>query len=285
MGQTVYVDLFFLINFSMDFLCFYLTAQLLGIKARVGRWILAASLGGIYANAALFLGVGGILAIAIDLAACALMCLVAFGGGRALLGRIPVYVAVSMTLGGFMTAIFALLNRAKLPLGTVESDGISAWTLALLAAVSAALTLAGGRFFRRRSSKKYATVKISMGKKQTTLEAFCDSGNLLKEPISNKPCILVNTRAVRDVLPRQITDLAAKQGVTGIESLDSKLATRVRLIPTMTAVGGGMLIAVRVDKILICDDKEERETDALIALCNSDFGEGATALIPSELLI
>ena len=47
MGQTVYVDLYFLINFSMDFLCFFLTAKLLDRRLGIGRGLIGAALGGL----------------------------------------------------------------------------------------------------------------------------------------------------------------------------------------------------------------------------------------------
>ncbi|MBQ9113088.1 MAG: sigma-E processing peptidase SpoIIGA [Clostridia bacterium] len=286
MGQTVYVDLFFMINFSMDFLCFFLTSQILGSKLKVLRTVLAAVLGGIYANLSLFLDVGGIWALVIDISVCALMCLVAFGKNGSLTVHIPVYIAVSMTLGGFMTALFALLNRADLPLEGAQSDGISAWALVILAVISAGLTLAGGRFFRRKSAKKYAKVRIHMYGRQKTLDAFCDSGNLLRDPISGKICVLANSRSLGEMIPRSIGELTENADMTKLCDMDADIAKRVRLIPAKTAFGDGMLVAVRADKIVVGDGNSEREVDALLALCDSGkFGEGCDALLPSELLI
>ena len=53
MEQTVYIDLFFLINFSMDFLGLFLAAKLLERSKRLLRLALAAIFGGIYACVAL----------------------------------------------------------------------------------------------------------------------------------------------------------------------------------------------------------------------------------------
>ena len=77
MEQTVYVDLYFLINFSMDFLCFFLLSKLLSVKLSFGRTIAASLLGGLYANLALFLPLSSLPALLLDMAACTLMCAVA----------------------------------------------------------------------------------------------------------------------------------------------------------------------------------------------------------------
>jgi MFS family permease len=62
----VYADVFFLVNFSMDFLCFYLCARLLHRPLSLWRGMLASALGGIYAVAALFLTLDRAPAFALD---------------------------------------------------------------------------------------------------------------------------------------------------------------------------------------------------------------------------
>ena len=150
MGQTVYVDLLFMINFSMDFLCFFLTARILALPLSLPRTLLASALGGIYSDIALFITLGALPSLLLDIFVCVLICAIAFlkkGELSSLPLYIIVYFAISMALGGFMTAIFNLLNKADIPLESGASDGISVWAFAALAAVSGLLTFFGGRFF------------------------------------------------------------------------------------------------------------------------------------------
>ena len=283
MDRTVYVDLFFLINFSMDFLCFFLTCQLLSLKFRIWRVIAAAVLGGIYANVILLSGVTGPLATLCDIVACILMCAVALGFHK-MLGNTLVYIAVSMTLGGFMTALFSLLNRVELPLGEISGDGISAYVLLILATLSAGLTLAGGKLFRKKVSRKYETISVSVGENERELRAFCDSGNILKDPISGKACVLASASALEGLVPPDILAIAKDKKVADFTELGSSAARRMRLIPTRTATGEGMLVAMRVDKMTLASDK--KEIDALLAICdNEGFGDECSALLPSELLM
>ena len=79
MGQVVYADLLFLVNFSMDFLCFFVTARLLHRRFKVARSILAAAMGGVYSVAILFVSMNAILGLIADLGFCMLMCLSAYG--------------------------------------------------------------------------------------------------------------------------------------------------------------------------------------------------------------
>ena len=79
MTQIVYADLLFLVNFSMDLLCFFVTGRLLHKDTRMWRMIVASALGGVYSVAVLFLPLGTLTAVLLDLLFCAFMCLCAFG--------------------------------------------------------------------------------------------------------------------------------------------------------------------------------------------------------------
>lgn len=278
MEQTVYIDLYFLINFSMDLLCFFLTSRLLSHRFSVPRVLAASVLGGVYACASLFIGLGGVFGILLDLFACALMSAAAVlkkGELRQTAGYTVVYAAVSTVLGGFMTVLFSLFNRiglSSLMRGENDGDSMSVWLFALLAAISGVASLLGGRFFRRKSSRRQGEVKIRVGERNVRLSAMCDSGNLLREPVSNKACIVVDSDAAASLLPKRI------------EKITGKDAERIRIIPTRTVNGEGMLYALRADSVSLNMGKGWREVDAFVAFGEIKNGEnGARALIPSEL--
>ena len=185
-----------------------------------------------------------------------------------------------------MTAIFSLLNKADLPLEEVEGDGISAWALAILALISAFIAYFGGKFFKKRVSRRYATVRVRIGEKQVSLKAFCDSGNLLRDPITARPCIVADLDALGDIVPSPIAEMARGESISPPLSLDEDAARRMRLIPSKTATGESMMVAMRVDGIFIEDEKGVKELDALLALCpTGNFDGDCQALLPSALLM
>ena len=287
MEQTVYADLYFMINFSMDFLCFYLVSRLLGLAMSTARAALASALGGAYAVLALVLGATGAGGLLLDALVCALMCAVAFGkrgGIRRLLFYIAVYFAVSVTLGGFMTAIFNLLNRTSLGALSVSEDGVSAWLLAVIAAIGAVITLLGGRSLRRRASKRRVRLSVSVGQRHAELDALCDSGNMLREPISGKLCIIVSLSAMERILPPAVS--CAISGASKEIDAPTCLKLGLRVVPTSTATGEGMLFALRPDSVSVDDGRESYSVDALLAFSSlHGFCDGTEALFPTELLI
>ena len=290
MGESVYVDLFFLINFSMDFLCFFLTARLLHRNFLLPRVLIASILGGIYADLALFFTVGRALSLVIDVGVCALMCLISFGE-RAQLRKLPLYIAiyfaVSMALGGMMTALFQLFNRSSFLANAEvgEGDGISVWSFFLLALISGLITLLGGRFFRKKCTQTDALIEVVYESRSLLLHAMSDNGNLLREPISGKLCIVADLGAMEKILPREIV-LAARTTPAAIEKIPARYAGRVRIVPTNTASGQRILLAIRPERILLRSEKDSHPIDAMIVL--SELGktaDGKEALLPSQLLV
>ena len=282
--QTVYVDLYFFINFSMDLLCLYLTSKLLSQRLSLLRGCLAAALGGLYANLSLFLGVGGVLELLLNFLSLVLLCAVAFGR-RGELRRLPlltlVFAAVSATLGGVMTALYYLFNRTGIFdfLRGSDGDGISVWLFAALAAVSALLTLTGGRGAARKMSASEVELKITFEGRTVTLRGMTDSGNLLRDPVSGKPCIVADARRLRPIIPRELRE--GRDILSKISSLRGDTRKRIALIPAHTATGENMLVGLRDAQIKINTGGKERDADAIIALSELDV----EALVPACLLI
>lgn len=289
MGQVVYADLYFMINFSMDFLCFFLTAKILSVKFNVFRLSIAAALGGVYAICALFLSLGRVWSLIVDMAVCAILCVVAFLRKRELkeiFTYIPVYIAVSMVLGGFMTALFNLFNRLDLPMPDSDSDGMSIWLFAILAVLGGFSVLIGGRFFARKSARKNAEVTLTYDGKSVCVRALCDSGNLLRDPVSQVPCIVVDRMLLRGVIPDEVLFASSNGGISSLSSMGRESSLRIRLIPANTATGEGLLIAFRVDSVEVDSGKGKRRVDALVAASTiGSTADGSHALIPPELLV
>ena len=278
MVQEVYADLYVMVNAGMDLLCLMLTALLTRRSVRRGRLILGALLGGGYALAALLLGAGGLWGICLDVLIAFLMCWVAFGhrgeGIAPLLRATVAQILASAFLGGIMTALYAWLNRLELPLDALGQDGASVWIFAVLAALSGLFTAKGGRWFGRSHRIRAVTLEAVLFGRHVTLRAMVDTGNLLKDPISGRGVIVADRRKLEGVLPR----VFPKEGAA---DLPPELARLVRLIPTGTALGHGMLTAIVPDSLTVVDGGTRQSSDLLIAPAVLEgWREDFDALIP-----
>lgn len=286
MELDVYADLFFLINFSMDFLCLFLSMGLLHLKRSRWRMLLAAALGGVYSVVALFLEGTPWVSLCADLGVCIAMCALCAAGKGVRVGRLLLfcgtYFGVSALMGGGMTALYNLLGRADLPLEEVQSDGISAWMFLLLATAAALIAAFGGRVFSRKTAIKTCRVRIRMDGVRCELEGLCDSGNLLCDPISGTPVIVADRRTWLAALPEELRR-AVESGGRQMESLPE--GRRVRIVPMHTAQGSGLAVALVPDEVLlITENGKAQAVHALIAPSGEPLSGAFRAVVPTALL-
>ena len=109
MLQTVYADVLFVIDFTMDFLAVYLTAEFLKRRLSVKRIVFSAMIGAFYSVMTVVLKLSSIL---LTLLTAIVICLTAFGKSsiRGSLHTLTVYISINFLLGGGMTAIFSFFN-------------------------------------------------------------------------------------------------------------------------------------------------------------------------------
>jgi len=266
--MSVYIDLYVLINFSMDLLCLMIVGSLTHRRVRRLRAILAASVGGLYAAASLLLGLDGVLGFVGDAGFAILLCVIAFHTRgerpRATLKSAAVFVLVSMLLGGIMTGLYSLLNRLHLPLETLQGDGLSVWIFALLTAVAGVATARGGAFLGFSKKTTHVTVNAVLFGHPVQLCAMVDSGNLLRDPVSGKSVIVADVKRLEQVLPPDLVRaLHHGDPLSWLSTYEN--AKRARPIPTQSATGQSILLALVPDSLTLTADGNTYPADYLIA--------------------
>lgn len=290
MVQDVYIDLLFLINFSMDYLCLYVCAKVLHKKQRLLRMIIAAALGGIYSVISLFLVFSAPVNLISDALFCLVISAVAFAEkGRRISSTLIcgfLFVGISMMTGGAMTAIFNLLNRLDLPLDAIDGDGISTYLFAIIAAIAGIISLRSGELISRKSSIKECELTVTLSGRSVTVNALSDSGNLVRDPLSGRSVVLIDRSSLEKIADLSVFD----DFLLGKLPPEASLIKRLRIIPIKTAGGRSSLCAAIPERLTAKlttkkNKTAEIELDALIA--PSDIGksaEGCQAIIPSEIL-
>lgn len=284
--QTIYVDLLFMINFSMDFLTLFIVSRIMCRKIRIIRLCSAAAMGGVYSVLSIGFSFKFPLFLVFDIFVCFVMCMTAFleksthsGKSYNRFRKMPqytgVYFLISALLGGMMTAIFNLFNKNV----TVSSEdsSVSVWILALAAAVSGIATLSGSRLLLFAGKQKKGILRIRLGDRKIKLGGISDSGNMLKEPITGKGVIIIDKRVAKTFLPEisdnigSLTDCCEKNALFG----------KILLIPATTVSGEGLLVGISADEITLEFNGEAKSIDAYLAVSKKELS-GFEALIPSE---
>ncbi len=289
-GQTVYADVLFLINFSMDFLVFYICARLAGHRLYPFRSALASALGGAYGVASLLIDADGFVTSLCDIASLLLICAVAFASRnmrlRDFFGRCILFALISSILGGIMTALSSMLERSGFASLEYESgDDISVWLFALIAAAGGAAAFVGGKRMKRIAAAKSADVEIRMNGKSIVIRAMTDTGNMLTDPLSGRAVALCELNAIEKLFPSEMIEYWRSGEFSAC--IRSEIASKIRFIPARGALGGktSLLAAVEPDAVTVINDKGKREADILIAPVPYNLSAGESrALLPPGLV-
>ena len=96
-----------------------------------------------------------------------------------------------------------------------------------------------------------------------------DTGNMLKEPITNTPVIVIEHTLLYEVIPREILNNIDEILTGNLEMLDKqireKYVTKLKFIP-FSSIGktNGMLLGIKADKLIIKNEEETKEIEKII---------------------
>lgn len=295
--RVVTVDLAFALALLMDSAWLWATGVLAGVPARLLRLFAVATLGAALDVLSLFpagqwLAWGSVRA----LGTVALVAL-AFARPRQwrLLPRVVLtYLGLGAAMGGATLLLYGAGPAVALPAGSghlvafrpVVSAGYPViWTGGLLAIGGLRLLVTGlGAWWRLRSGLVEVVVDCGWGSRR--LMGLVDSGNLLRDPLSGLPVLVVGQAALAGVVPSGLLALAregpAEAGLPETAA-GEPWTQRCRWVP-FHAVGtpGGLLPALRPAALTVAG----RPVQALVAFGPSDLGGGGAyqALVPQWLV-
>lgn len=290
----MYGDLFFLINFLVDLILLYVAGLLAGVRsAPLWRLALGAVAGAVYALGFLFPGMVLLYSPPLRLAFPLVALVVVFS---------PVSVASFLRLAAWFycsSAFVAGLAIGAASLGTRSL--LSAWAgtwWALGLAGAAVLAAAWGtlRFARQRFAveRLLLPVEVGVGNQRVSLTGLVDTGNHLRDPLTQSPVLVVEMAALEGLLPPGFSDAYARTGSQGVLETAGTLSrlpgwsTRLRVLPFCTLGNRhGMMLGFRPDWVAVWDGRDRRETrDATVAIYRERLNEEVTyqALVHPSLL-
>lgn len=240
----LYVDIYFLFNFWLDFSVLFLTAQFEKEEGKYKRkgfslkkGCLAAIVGALFG---LFPPVfGWILPVRVFayIAGMISMLLIAFGTTQ-MLQRIPVFLGNSALLGGILLAF------------PFRKDAIVIAGMTWMAVLYIKRFL-GKLFYVQHIKQHLCEVLLEFEGIEKEAVGLWDTGNRLKDPYSKKPVIVVAEQLLGEYLD------AAK-----------KIAPQHYVLIPYTSVGGtGMLEGVRLTKTVVRTTEQEFLHTDVIAAC------------------
>lgn len=294
----VYGDVILLENLIMNYLILWSTARLARYKYSKVKFLIASLLGSIYAVFSYFPEYSYLFTFFMKILFSIFIVIIAYTPAyfHLLLKLIGIFYIVSFIFGGAAFGFFYFINGLDLTRNGVSFIGNFPIKILIVAVAGAYFTV---RFswdyiqHRIKRERLILGVEMSFDKKQLCLDALVDTGNSLKDPITNAPVIITEYEIIRELLPDDIQKIFEQCGENDLNAIAeimtiSKWAARFRIIP-YKSLGreNGMLVGFKPDMVTIFDgSKKIQLSNIIIAIYRKKLsGDGEySALIYPEML-
>ncbi len=273
--MTIYLDIILCENLLMNYIILFATYVIIKPKNKHPqiRMILSSLLGSIYAII-IYLN---ILSIYTNLLAkitlSVVMVYIAFAPPniKQLLKQILIFYLVSFIFGGCTFALIYFLKPENVEMKNGVFVGIYPIKVGLIAGIIAfIITQIAFKINKSKLNNKNTFIEIELynKNKMTKARALLDSGNMLKEPISQKPVIVVEKAILSKIIPEEVLNYIERM-VGGDDQERNEMQeylSKIRMVPFMSlGKENGMLIGIRLDKIKINTEDIRLEKENIIA--------------------
>lgn len=296
--MTIYLDVVLIENLCMNYIILFATGYLLKRKMNHIRLILSALLGGIYAILAYMEILEIYSNIVLKIILSIVMVYLAYNAKsiKQMAKELLFFYLTSFIFGGCAFALLYFIKPQEILIRNGTYVGTYPLKVAILGGVVGfTITVLAFHFVKKRFSKKdmYCKITIYFEKENITTIAFIDTGNMLKDPITSMPVIVVEKEILKNILPDIILNNLNK--IIGgdvpkevYEDENLEYITKFRVIP-FSSIGkaNGMLLGFKVNKVEVnYEDNMETINNVIIGIYENSLSKKNqySALIGLELL-
>ncbi len=278
--RTLYVDVYFLINFTVDILSLYFASSFAKIPTSVGRLAVSSIIGALYAVISTLFISNTLIFILFSILS---LCLIIFVGSRKIcISRrfkyLTAFLLFEIIIGGLVYYSYILLDR--ITANTDFSEGVTVNRKLLLLSVIVLLSFGILKLviliFGNSHKIKNISVIIKLEKKEMLTEALIDSGNLAEDPFDKTPVMFIKEKDARE-----------KLGISAcfVHENNSIMKKKARIVPVKNREKTKIMYGFKPDSVYILKDGKREEINVIIVLDEegSSYG-GYSALLPMSAL-
>lgn len=273
--MTIYLDIIFVENVLMNYIILFATLVVIKVKNKRQqiKLFLSSIIGSVYALI-VYLEILPIYSnLVTKVILSVVMIYVAFSPSnmKQLLKQLLIFYLVSFVFGGCTFALIYFIKPENVKIHNGVFVGTYPIKVALLAGVVAfIITEIAFKINRNKlnSQNTLFCIKIYNEGKMLKVNALLDSGNMLKEPISGMPVIIIEKETLDKLIPEKILNYI--EGIMGGDEKEEQneiqqYLSKIRMVPFMSiGKDNGMLVGIRVDKVKIATEDINIEKDNVI---------------------
>jgi len=278
--QTFYVDVYFFINFSVDFLSLYFAAKMAKMPTSITRLLIGGVIGAIVAVINVFISnvilgyvslfLGFLLMILVSLKKVTVKRKIKFAF---------CFSIVETLVGGIVYCLYDFLDKhlgqyIDSSFGGTQNRSLLMLSIIILISIGVFKSLVSVFSFVQGSDT--IEVEIEMQGRVVCGEALIDTGNLAKDPTDLKDVMLIGSDLARELLGRDFL------GVEELSGLDCDMKKRVKLIPVTFGKERRLLVGFRPDSVIVKTRRGKELVDIAVAIDKEGGRYGGThILMPS----
>ncbi|MDY2607762.1 MAG: sigma-E processing peptidase SpoIIGA [Lachnospiraceae bacterium] len=246
----VYLDVFFMINFLMDYMIILITSKIAKIKKKRIRKLAGAGFGALYSVIVIKPLTNHLFKITlVNILVAAVMVLISFGfmSASVYIKNVLLLFVVSFTMSGIINYLYYSTIIGKYVRNVLSGDSnkvVNARKFILVSVLAYILLSAIVRiiFIIRKDMELYYDVKITFRGKSVVVRGLYDTGNGLTEPVSGKMVHIAEYKILKPLL----------EG-------DEKAKENIYVIP-FHSIGeeDGIMYGIRMDEMVVLVDDEPK---------------------------
>ena len=272
--MTVYIDVVLIENLIMNYIIIFATGIILKIKMKQIRIILGSLIGAIYTIIAYVSNLRIYSNFILKFILSIIIVYVSFNPQtqKQLWKSLLIFYLTSLVFGGAAFAIIYVVRPQEILRNNQLIFGTTSMKIILFSAILAFIVIIlAFKIVKNKISKKdmFCDIEVKINEEIIKTKAMIDTGNFLKEPITNKPVVVIEHTLLYDCIPKQILN-NIEQILGGDfsnvpEEIREEYISKLKFIP-FSSLGkqNGMLIGINAKYIKIKSEENENINENVI---------------------
>ncbi|MBQ9298222.1 MAG: sigma-E processing peptidase SpoIIGA [Clostridia bacterium] len=268
--MTVYIDIVLIENIFMNYIILFAVSIISKAEIRIARIFIASLIGGIYAIISYITDLEIYKTLVLKFLLSIAMVYTAFFPKtiKKCCKQLLIFYLTSFTFGGTAFALLYFINPKQILMQNGIYIGSYPIKVAVLGGIIGCVIITiSFKIVKGKISSKnmYCKIKVKILEKEVESLAMIDTGNLLKEPITKTPVVVMELELLKEVIPESILE-HLKEIINGNgDYIPQSFINKIRLIPfSSLGMPNGMLIGIKADEIIVNYDEEEYKHNNII---------------------
>ena len=272
--MTIYLDVIFLENLILNFLILYAVGIETKSRIKVLKLVLASIVGSAYVIIVYVVKDKSFYSIFMKIVLSVVMVHIAFEtkSMKELAKMIVYFYLTSFVFGGGALALIYVANTGKISIHNgIIYGNYTLLTIMFGAIVSFVVIVISFKLIKNKITKKdlICTIIIKVNDKKVKTKALIDTGNFLKEPITNIPVIVAEHSVFKNIISDEI--LENIENILGgdlneiSETIKNQYLSKIKIIP-FSSLGkqNGMILGISAQEVAIEQNEGIKRIEKII---------------------